>query len=145
MKTVLGVLIILPIAVLRLVIAVIGLFGLPLFFKPFYGERYKATLWETYWEMAIRNPTNGMAGWFAQPAKETRPNPDSLVRGNLAMQTSASRWTSHGIYWEYWHLRQIDWTLFGKHYKWFEIRFGWKYVDGNDEFFPTFQFGPRSS
>ncbi len=141
---------------MRFAFYLVGWLGLPLLFKPVYGDRQhiaaeaQTSLWKSYVEMAFRNPTNGMAGWFEQPVPEFRPNPDFLVR--FGHKASASRWTKEGIYWEYWYLRSIDfhmpsWVpLFGgKHYKWFEFRIGWKFVDGNLEFFPTFQLGPRSS
>jgi hypothetical protein len=132
------------VSALRLAFYFIGWLGLPLFFQPIYGKRYQVGLWKTYVEMAWRNPTNGMKGWFAQPVPEDKPNPDDRVRG-IGGRKSDSRWMKHGLYFEYWYLRQIDWKIFKKHYRWFEFRFGWKFVDGNDEFFPTIQLGPRSS
>ena len=141
----LGGLLIMPIAAFRISLWVLGWFYLPLYFKPFYGE------WKGYVEMAWRNPTNGMKEWWTQPIKELRPNPDQTVRGWVDDDGFYNeykyddRWMLHGIYWEYWYMRQIDWTFRGKHYKWFEFRIGWKFVDGNKEFFPTLQFGPRSS
>ena len=133
------------VSAVRLIFYVIGWLGFPLLFKPIYGDRShiaaaaQESLWKSYVEMAWRNPTNGMSGWFSQPVVEDRPNPDQMVRE--AGFRHDSRWMSHGVYWEYWYLRKID---IGK-YGWFEFRIGWKFVDGNDEFFPTIQFGPRSS
>ena len=137
------------VSALRLVLFVLGWFGLPLLFRPVYGDRKhiaaaaQVSIWKSYVEMAWRNPTNGMSGWFKQPIPENKPNPDEIVRnvGSLA----ADRWMQSGLYWEYWYLRRIDWKIGSKQYRWFEIRFGWKFVDGNTEFFPTLQFGPRSS
>ena len=99
------------VSALRLVLYVAGWFALPLLFKPFYGERRQDTLWQTYVDMAWRNPTNGMAGWFEQPVPEPAKNPDHMVRRLQYKQ--ASRWLVEDIYWEYWYLRQIDFHLFG--------------------------------
>ena len=104
---------------------------------------YSKNSWSKYKWWAWRNPTNGMKKWFKQPVLEVKPNPDETVRSGLA--NSDSRWMTEHLYWEYWYLSKIDWTIRGRHYKWFEFRIGWKFVDGNDEFFPTFQLGPRSS
>ena len=101
--------------------------------------------WAKFWWFAIRNPTPGWIGLWKQPMPEGRPNPDQIVRTPSYRKRSASRWmlyeARYFMYWEYWYLRRISW---GK-YKFFEIRIGWKFVDGNEEFFPTIQFGPRSS
>jgi hypothetical protein len=102
--------------------------------------------WTKYVWMAWRNPVEGLDGTLTQPIPEKHPNPDYLVRGYWSngakiVQQSASRWMEHGIFWEYWYLRRIS---IGK-YQWFEFRVGWKFVDGNDDFVPTFQLGPRSS
>lgn len=103
--------------------------------------------WAKYVEMAWRNPTNGMAGWIKQPIPEKKPNPDHNVR--VKGWEADSRFMRSGWFWEYWYLRDANLKLpkwlGGRHYKWFEFRIGWKYVDGNDEFFPTFQLGFRSS
>ena len=97
------------------------------------------TRWQVYKYWAFRNPTPGLIGKWTQPVPEPHPNPDHTVR--VQNWPKDSRWLEHGLYWEYWYLWQIS---VGK-YKWFEFRIGWKFVDGNDEFFPTLQFGPRSS
>ena len=96
--------------------------------------------WKQYTWYAWRNPTNGLKAKLRQPIPENKPNPDNIVRGPFPKK-SASRFMVHGIFWEYWYLRTID---IGK-YKFFEFRIGWKFVDGNDEFFPTIQLGPRST
>ena len=70
---------------------------------------------------------------FKQPAPETKPNPDDKVRSPHPIVVSAHRYTRHGLFVEYWYLRRVG-------EKFFEFRIGWKFVDGNDEFFPTFQF-----
>lgn len=106
-------------------------------------EIEKWSRWEKYKWFAFRNPTPGLIDKWQQPIPEPRPNPDQIVRNEN--RKSTSRWLVHGVYWEYWYLRQIDWKLGKKHYKWFEFRVGWKFVDGNAEFFPTIQLGPRSS
>lgn len=100
---------------------------------------YNSSRWGIYVWNAWRNPTPGLIAVWKQPVPEVMPNPDHLVR--VTGYKSADRWMFHGLYWEYWYLRSISW---GK-YKWFEFRIGWKFVDGNDEFFPTLQLGPRSS
>lgn len=87
--------------------------------------------WSSFWWMAVRNPTLGLAGLVKQPILEPRPNPDQRVRNNG--ERGASRWLRDGLFSEYWYLRKV-----GK--KYFEFRIGWKFVDGNDEFFPTVQF-----
>ena len=100
---------------------------------------HKGNVWKKYVWMAWRNPTNGLKGKFKQPVPEKHPNPDYIIRHRPVRSTS--RTMVSGPYWEYWYMRKINW---GK-YQWFEFRIGWKFVDGNDEFFPTFQLGPRSS
>lgn len=102
-------------------------------------ESHDTSRWRIYVWHAWRNPTPGLRARWKQPVPEVMPNPDHLVR--VDGHKSADRWMDHGLYWEYWYLSSIDW---GK-YKWFEFRIGWKFVDGNDEFFPTLQLGPRSS
>ena len=165
MNIVFGLIAFVAIAAVRVLFLVIGWVFVPLtllgdganrtspLWRPVYGnvediaEKAKKSFWTKYVEMAWRNPTNGMKGWFDQPIAEAQPNPDVVVRvgtmhnGALVKPKSASRYMQKGIYWEYWYLRQFN---VGK-YKWFEFRIGWKFVDGNDEFFPTFQLGPRSS
>lgn len=145
---------------IRLVLMVLGWFFVPLSLLGDGAERtprmwriwahnpnlpaaYSTSRWKRYVWWAWRNPTPGWIGLWTQPIPEKRPNPDHFVRvsprSNVAV--SAHRWMQHNFYWEYWYMRQISW---GK-YKWFEFRIGWKFVDGNDEFFPTIQLGPRSS
>ena len=93
--------------------------------------------WTKYVWMAWRNPLEGLDGTLTQPIPEERPNPDDIVR-NIAVYglLSRHRWMSHGIFWEYWYLRKV-----GGRY--FEFRIGWKFVDGNADFVPTFQLGLR--
>lgn len=144
-------------ALIRALLWVIGWFFVPLtliadgarrtppLWRPVYGNiedapaEYRATRWKSYVWMAWRNPTNGLKGYVKQPVPEEKPNPDHNVR--IEGWPSDSRFMQSGIFWEYWYLRSIN---LGK-YKWFEFRIGWKFVDGNAEFFPTFQLGPRSS
>lgn len=102
---------------------------------------YATSIWKKYVWWAWRNPTPGWIGKWKQPIPEVRPNPDSIVRDDNWVGNGTSRWMQHGYYWEYWYLRRIS---IGK-YRFFEFRIGWKFVDGNEEFFPTLQFGPRSS
>lgn len=93
---------------------------------------YNDDRFRCFWWMAIRNPTLGLAGVFRQPVPEVKPNPDNIVRDPNG-PVSASRFMHHGWYAEFWYLRRI------KSDEFFEFRIGWKFVDGNDEFFPTFQ------
>lgn len=109
---------------------------------------YATSRWKKYVWWAWRNPTPGLRNKWQQPIPEKHPNPDFWVRphraaGNdaIVVRKSASRYMEHGWFWEYWYMRRIK---IGK-YRFFEFRIGWKFVDGNDEFFPTFQLGPRSS
>ena len=94
-------------------------------------------LWERYWENSIRNPTPYLRGIFKQPIPEVHPNPDRLVR--TEKQEYSERTMVSGPYIEYWILRMRD---KGKHPYW-EKRIGWKFVDGEETFWPTFQLGPR--
>lgn len=170
MKTLLGLLLFIPAGALRFIIFAVG--TVLILFPPLMHCKWKAwrllygasddlriqfltagadpSWWEYYVEMAWRNPTNGLKYWWIQPIPEVKPNPDFIVRTEF--EKSAHRWMQHGIYWEYWYMRRIDWHVpkwvpkfGGKHYIVFEFRIGWKFVDGNEEFFPTFQLGPRSS
>lgn len=160
MKLILGILWYFLVAAVRLVLWVIGWFLVPIsligdgakqtpqMFRMWADaantpDVLKQTRWEMYKWWAWRNPTPGWIGKWQQPIPEVMPNPDETVR-NLHKK-SDSRCMQHEYYWEYWYLRRIDWSIRGKHYKYFEIRIGWKFVDGNKEFFPTLQFGPRSS
>mgnify|MGYP001819445351 CR=1 FL=1 len=87
-----------------------------------------------FWWFAIRNPVEGLDGKLKQPIPEVQPNPDKLVRGGEVRK--ASRFMQSGIFWEYWFLKKS-----GGHY--FEFRIGWKFVDGNSAFVPTFPIGLR--
>lgn len=102
---------------------------------------YATSRWLKYVWWAWRNPTPGLIERWQQPIPEVKPNPDNNVRDIGWFGGADTRWMQHGIYWEYWYLRPIR---VGK-YLFFEFRVGWKFVDGNNEFFPTFQLGPRSS
>lgn len=88
-----------------------------------------------FWWMAIRNPLEGLDSLLTQPVPETHPNPDRTVR--VQRWKKDSRFMQHGIFWEYWSLRRM------KNGKYWEFRIGWKFVDGNDDFVPTFQLGPK--
>lgn len=161
LMAVLGIAIWIAFAAVRLILVVIGWFFVPLtllgdgskrtppLWRPVYGNveenpaAYATSFWKKYVWMAWRNPTNGLKGLIEQPVPEVVPNPDARIRNENAQ--TASRWMQSGIFWEYWWMKQIDWTIRGKHYKFFEFRIGWKFVDGNEEFFPTVQLGPRSS
>lgn len=89
-----------------------------------------ARRWSSFWWMAIRNPTAGLASLIDQPIEEPRPNPDALVYGGDAK--AAYRWLRHNLFSEYWYLRAV-----GK--KKFEFRIGWKFADGSPGFLPTIQ------
>lgn len=147
--------------VLRIPLIVIGWFFIPLtliadgqyntapLWRHVYGNvadimytYHKGSFWKKYVWMAWRNPTNGLKGMFTQPVPEVHPNPDHKIRNGYLR---ASRTMESGPYWEYWWMRTIDWKIRDTHYKYFEFRIGWKFVDGNNEFFPTIQLGPRSS
>lgn len=157
LKLVVGIFVWLAAALIRFVFVLIGLFVVPisLHFFPektprplnIFGDVAKApavlqSKWEKYVWFAWRNPLEGLDPLLKQPIPEYRPNPDELVRGRVGeKRTSASRFMQSGIFWEYWYLRAIS---IGK-YRWFEFRIGWKFVDGNEDFIPTCQFGPRSS
>lgn len=150
-----------PIITVRAIFIVIGWFFVPLtlladgynntapLWVPIYGDvadipaRAKKNFWARYVEMAWRNPTAGITGWFKQPIAEERPNPDQLVRNEN--RKSATRFMHYKWFWEFWYMRQIDWKIGSKHYRWFEFRTGWKFADGTPGFTPTFQLGPRSS
>ena len=164
----LGIILWLPCAVLRVLLLVIGWFFVPLtlvaagarntppLWRPVYGDiadapaQYRANRWKSYVWMAWRNPTGGLMGFPQFKLPEPRPNPDQMVRNENRL--AASRWMQNSIFWEYWYIRQIDWTipewvpkLGGKQYKWFEFRIGWKFSDGEESFLPVIQSGPRSS
>jgi len=148
-------------AIIRLALVIVGWFFVPLMllsdgfhrtsglWTPIWGDAaevpasYSKSRWTKYVWMAWRNPTNGMKHWWEQPIPEVQPNPDRLIRGypGAIAEKSASRFMASDLFWEYWWMRRISW---GK-YRYFEFRIGWKFVDGNEEFFPTIQLGPRSS
>ena len=95
--------------------------------------------WREYWWFAVRNPVEGLDSLLEQPAPELHPNPDKLVRteGNK----KASRFMDVGFFWEYWRLSKIErGPLKGRYW---EMRIGWKFVDGNEDFVPTIQLGPK--
>ena len=95
-------------------------------------------LGERYWENCIRNPTPYLRGIFKQPIPEVHPNPDNLVRAN-GVHWASTRIMVAGPYIEYWLLSRRD----NKKHPYWETRIGWKFVDGDDTFWPTLQFGPR--
>lgn len=95
--------------------------------------------WKSYVEMAWRNPTTGLDDLFDQPMLEVRPNPDQVVRSGA--DVSDSRFMQSDYFWEYWYLRAIKNGPFRGRF--FEFRIGWKFVDGNEDFTPTIQFGPK--
>ena len=143
----------LPAMAVRLVFVLIGLVFIPITFlgdgskrtpplwRHIWGnvedvpqwwiDRKSDSLFWKWWWMAVRNPTQGLAGLIKQPIPEPRPNPDEVVRKGFAK--SSSRWLRSGIFSEYWYLRKV-----GKQY--FEFRIGWNFVDGNDGFLPSLQF-----
>ena len=141
----------LVVAAFRLMLVIIGWFIVPLTLLADGAKRtprlyrmwadaehtpaaYATSRWKKYVWWAWRNPTPGLKGKFKQPIPEVHPNPDKTVRSG--QKRSDSRWLQSGIYWEYWYLRKAG-------SKFFEFRIGWKFVDGNDEFFPTLQIGPK--
>jgi len=95
----------------------------------------KKNRWTKYVEMAWRNPLTGLDALIKQPRPEKHPNPDHIVR--LGYAKKAARYMSDGIFWEYWSLRKL------KSGKYWEFRIGWKFVDGNEDFVPTLQVGPK--
>ena len=97
--------------------------------------------WAKFWWMAIRNPIEGLDSTLEQPSPERKPNPDELVRGNKSYTKKATRFTDDGLFWEYWSLSRIESGPFKGRY--WENRIGWKYVDGNEDFVPTIQIGPK--
>lgn len=90
--------------------------------------------WEMYVENCWRNPTPYLRGVFQQPSPEEKPNPDDRVRTQGLKK--ASRLTIDGWYIEYWSLSK--WRD-----RYWEFRIGWKFVDGDETFWPTLQLGPR--
>lgn len=92
-------------------------------------------LWERYIENSWRNPTPYLRNRFKQPIPEVTPNPDHIVR-----QTHKRKFTrtmAHGPYIEYWSLSKLNYK------RYWEFRIGWKFVDGDDTFWPTLQLGPK--
>jgi len=98
-------------------------------------ESHNKNRWTKYVWMAWRNPLEGLDSTLKQPIPEKMPNPDETVR--MLKKPADSRFMEHGIFWEYWYLRAL------KSGKYFEFRVGWKFVDGNSDFVPTFQLGPK--
>lgn len=97
------------------------------------------SLWDRYLENSWRNPTPYLRSKFTQPIPEVKPNPDDLVRSRK--QAKAKRLMESGPFIEYWSLSRITrgpWT--GRYW---EFRIGWKFVDGDDTFWPTLQVGPK--
>lgn len=105
------------------------------------GIVYDKDKWSKFWWMGIRNPVEGLDSTVQQPIPERKPNPDELVRGRMAYTKKAIRFMQHGFYWEYWSLSKIESGPFKD--KYWEFRIGWKFVDGNSDFVPTFQLGPK--
>ena len=95
-------------------------------------------LWERYVENSLRNPTPYLRGIFKQPIPEVHPNPDHKVRTDKLEY--AERTMVSGPYIEYWRVEMRD----DDEHPYWEIRRGWKFVDGDDTFWPTFQIGPRT-
>lgn len=93
---------------------------------------------EKIWENSFRNPTPYLRGLFKQPVKEVHPNPDYLVRTNGQM--AADRLMVSGPYIEWWKLEQRDNSKRFKKHPYFEKRIGWKFVDGEETFYPTLQW-----
>lgn len=148
MKTFMGILFFVPLLVLRLVLIMLGLVAVPIsmlgdgkYRTPWMWKlwanavatpaAYTTSTWKKIWWWAVRNPTTGLTSLLKQPIPEVQPNPDRTVRGNTGGQ-SDYRWMQSGIFWEFWYLRRVG-------DKYFEFRIGWKFVDGNEEFFPTIQ------
>ena len=88
---------------------------------------------ERYWENCWRNPTPYLRGIFKQPIPEEHPNPDKRVR--TMGDPVATRVMVSGPYIEYWKLSK----RYNKKHPYFETRIGWKFVDGDDTFWPTLQ------
>lgn len=123
------------VALIRFVLWVLGWFLTPLYIN-IETERTAGMSWrERYVEHAFRNPTPYLRGLLKQPVPETQPNPDFTVRSGLVKKDT--RRMEHGIFWEYWSLSAM------KNGKYWEFRIGWKFVDGNDAFYPTLQLGPK--
>ena len=115
--------------ILRAILIVIG-WVLPVHIMYNTSRTKGMNLWERYVENSWRNPTPYLRGVFKQPVPEVKPNPDDKVRVLRAKE--ASRTMRHGLYWEYWYLKRRD-------DEFCEFRIGWKFVDGDDTFWPTLQ------
>lgn len=98
-------------------------------------DSHNTSRWRKYVWMAWRNPLEGLDSTLKQPVPEKMPNPDETVR--MLKKPFDSRYMEHGIFWEYWSLRAM------KNKKYWEFRIGWKFVDGNEDFVPTLQLGPK--
>ena len=94
-------------------------------------DRAGTSRWSKFWWMQIRNPMQGLKRLAEQPCDALHPNPDELVRAPGG-PVSASLWTSHGIFWEYWYMREIKGEFF-------EFRIGWRFGDTKANFSPTWQ------
>ena len=91
-------------------------------------------LLERYIENSWRNPTPYLRGIFRQPVPEIKPNPDDKVRAKgWPVGVEARRLMVDGPYIEYWKMYRTE-----KHYV--EFRIGWKFVDGDETFWPTIQW-----
>jgi len=152
---ILGIILWIPLALLRFALmipaAVLVFFSLladgayrtPPMWRPIIGNvedipaKAKKNRWTKWVEMSWRNPLTGFDSWLKQPIPEVHPNPDKLVRGPKPSMFKATRFMQHGIFWEYWSLSAM------KNGKFWEFRIGWKFVDGNEDFVPTFQLGPK--
>jgi hypothetical protein len=120
---------------LRAVLIVIGWVLPPLWYDT---ERTKGlNIWERYVENSWRNPTPYLRGVFKQPIPEIKPNPDDLVRNDPYVWKKTRRMVD-GPYIEYWSLSKIR-----KSKRYWEFRIGWKFVDGEETFWPTLQLGPK--
>jgi len=157
MKLFAGIIVWLLAMLARFVFIVIGWFFVPLtlvadgaertppLWRPVYGnvedipEAAKKNRWTKYVEMAWRNPTTGLDSLFTQPLWEVKPNPDDVVRSGA--RRFDQRFMQAGLFWEYWFLYAIKNGPWKGRY--FEFRIGWKFVDGNEDFTPTIQFGPK--
>jgi hypothetical protein len=125
--------------VLRFILILVGvIFPVHIFYET-DRIRDSMSLWERYWENCWRNPTPYLRGWFKQPIPEVQPNPDFYVRTSVGGLRSSTRIMVSGPYIEYWKLSRRD----NKKRPYWETRIGWKFVDGDDTFWPTLQFGPR--
>jgi hypothetical protein len=123
---------------LRAVLIVIGWVLPPLWYET--TRTQGMNIFQLYWENSIRNPTPYLRGVFKQPIPEVKPNPDALVRAPNGMKAEATRTMVSGPYIEYWKLSRRDASVFYQEHPYWEFRIGWKFVDGEETFYPTFQF-----